>query len=382
MSRGKKILRLAVIGTTGAIVFIGLASGLWLFRFWLFLKTPAGIDTELRYINIADGMTAHKVARLLYDSGVVGSAERFYLLCRLRGVDRQLKAGDYAFHPYSTPENILKEIVTGKALVHRVTVPEGVKLSQLAHIIDREGLAPVEQILNLAGDQHLIRSLGLHVSSLEGYLFPETYFFRKTVTGSDILRTMVEEFWKHLPDEWEKQAESLGMSLHEIVIMASLVEKEAKLDRERPIIAGVFYNRLRSNMPLQSDPTAVYDLPDFSGTITSDHLKRQSPYNTYQRLGLPIGPICNPGEKSLRAALYPEKNPYLYFVSNNDGTHHFSAFLAEHNQAVLEYRKKRSNASALFPADLSEHAQAGQTNRNSKIHGNISCEEDLADYAR
>ena len=136
------------------------------------------------------------------------------------------------------------------------------------------------------------------------------------------------------------------MTLHQVVILASIVEKEAMVDSERPVIAAVFLNRLKNNMPLQSDPTAVYDLPGFSGSITPAHLKRPSPYNTYINKGLPVGPICNPGSKSIRAALFPEKVRYLYFVSNNDGTHYFSETLAEHNQAVARVIEKRKAAKA------------------------------------
>ncbi len=155
---------------------------------------------------------------------------------------------------------------------------------------------------------------------------------------------MVERFWQRLPQEWQDRLKELGLSLHEIVTLASIIEKEAVVDSERPVIAGVFYNRLKINMPLQSDPTAVYDIPGFSGPVTAAHLTRQSPYNTYRIKGLPPGPICSPGAKSIHAALYPEKVPYLYFVSNNDGTHHFSVTSEEHRKAVSHYYELKKKA--------------------------------------
>jgi UPF0755 protein len=149
---------------------------------------------------------------------------------------------------------------------------------------------------------------------------------------------MVRRFWQRLPKEWPNRVKELRLSLHEIIIVASIIEKEAVVDSERPRIAAVFYNRLKVNMPLQSDPTAVYDIPGFSGPVTAAHLTRQSPYNTYRIKGLPPGPICSPGTESIKAALNPEKGvPYLYFVSNNDGTHHFSVTAEEHQNAVSHY---------------------------------------------
>ena len=195
----------------------------------------------------------------------------------------------------------------------------------------------------MSQDKEFIDSLDLPDDGLEGYLFPETYYFTKSNNIRTILKSMVRQFRLHFPKKWEDRAKERGSSVQEVVILASIVEKEAVVDSERPLIAGVFFNRLKLNMPLQSDPTAVYDLPDFSGPITREHLQRQSPYNTYQKRGLPAGPICNPGAGSLEAVLYPEEVPYLYFVSNNDGTHRFSTTLEEHQRAVSLYRQNNKD---------------------------------------
>ncbi|MFP5213697.1 MAG: endolytic transglycosylase MltG, partial [Acidobacteriota bacterium] len=235
---------------------------------------------------------------------------------------------------------------------------EGSTVRDVAAILDRSGLVARDDILRLSGDRSFVHSLGLHGPGLEGYLFPETYSFERMQDGATMLRAMVEQFRRHLPEGWRESEKTLGRSTHDLVILASIVEKEAVADRERPIIAGVFLNRLRLDMPLQSDPTAVYDLPDFSGPVTAEHLKRHSPYNTYTIKGLPAGPICNPGEKSLEAAFHPEKTSYLYFVSNNDGTHRFSNTIAEHQQAVNRYREQRNAMKARPRSDPATHGVA------------------------
>jgi UPF0755 protein len=221
-----------------------------------------------------------------------------------------------------------------------VTFPEGSTVRTVAKILVEAGLASEYRILLLAADESFIRARGIEAKSLEGYLFPETYNFQRTQDEAALLETMLKEFRSRFSLVWQERARELGYSVHEIVTLASLVEKEARVDVERPVIAAVFHNRLKHRMPLQSDPTAVYDLPEFSGPVTHRHLQRNSAYNTYQITGLPPGPICNPGAKSIQAVLYPAEVSYVYFVSKADGTHQFSTTLAEHNHAVRNYRRK------------------------------------------
>jgi|WetSurMetagenome_2_1015567.scaffolds.fasta_scaffold00881_12 UPF0755 protein len=341
MQRVVKFLKTTSIVLGSLLVLIGMTMGAGLFDFWLFLKSPGGPRLEIRQVTIRPGMNARSVAQLLAVQGIVADANRFYLLCWLRKAGQKLKAGEYAFLPLSTPDRILEQMVLGKAIIQRVTFPEGSTVHDVARTLEERGLASSKEILRLVADRDFIKANGLSALSLEGYLFPETYFFQKTQGEVGMLKMMVGQFRRHLPEGWEQQAAELGLSLPELVTMASMVEKEAVVDFERPMIAGVFYNRLTKKMPLQSDPTAVYDLSGFSGPIAGSHLKRSSPYNTYRNPGLPIGPICNPGVKSLTAALYPEKVSYLYFVSNRDGTHQFSETLEEHNKAVSRAQQKR-----------------------------------------
>ncbi len=322
----------------------GICSFLLFFQFWLFLMLPGDAARGAVELEVPQGANAMAISKLLHSRGVISNAEMFYLVSRARRVSHRLKAGEYAFPSPSTPGDVLERLIQGRVVLHKATFPEGSTVRDVAKIIEEKGFASEAEIERLSHDKEFIRSLGLSFSSLEGYLFPETYHFQKRADGPTVLKSMVQQFWSHFPQAWRSRAEELGLSVHEIVTMASLVEKEAVLDSERPVIAAVFFNRLKKNMPLESDPTAVYDLPGFSGPITPAHLKNKSPYNTYVIRGLPAGPICNPGAKSIEAALYPAQAAFLYFVSNNDGAHQFSETLAEHNRAVNEYREARKAA--------------------------------------
>lgn len=334
-----------------------------IFYAWMFLHLPAKSAFETRQFFIPPKTGSFAVARLLESQEVVRDARGFYLLCWFRKSLHRLKAGEYAFSTMLTPDKVLDQIVQGKIVIHSATLPEGSTLWDIAKIFDQKELSSGDEILGLSKKSAFIKSLGLKANTLEGYLFPETYSFTKPIEPAAIVKSMVQQFWHHLPQEWQSRTQELGFSLHEIVTIASIVEKEAVVDSERPTIAGVFYNRLKIKMPLQSDPTAVYDIPGFSGPVTAAHLSRQSPYNTYYIKGLPPGPICNPGAKSLRAAFFPEKIPYLYFVSNNDGTHRFSATVEEHRKAVSHYYEQKKKT-----AEGQERAaQPGKT--DNAAHG-------------
>jgi UPF0755 protein len=322
----------------GASIF---ALSLLSFRYWLFLKLPTNPSSRNRIVEIKPGEDSYTIAKLLEIKGVISDAHQFYLLCRLRKSSHRLQAGEYEFAAHPTPVQVLDQLVGGRVMEHRVTIPEGATIYDVARIIGKSGLASENAILNLSKDAAFIRGLGLDVPSLEGYLFPDTYFFRKPQSPGSILKALVRQLRAHFSDAWVKHAEKNGLTVQDVLILASMVEKEAKVNRERPMIAAVFLNRLGKGMLLQCDPTTVYDLQGFTGHITASDLKRASPYNTYLNKGLPMGPICNPGLKSIEAVVYPEDVPYLYFVSNNDGTHHFSETLAEHHQAVVGYYEKR-----------------------------------------
>ncbi len=339
------------------------------FYFWLFLSLPAKPFSENKQFFIPH-TSAFGVARLLQSQEVVRDARAFYLLGWLKNSLHRMQAGEYAFSTLLTPEQVLDRIVNGKVVIHTVTVPEGSTLWDVARIFEQKELAPYNEIIEIAANAEFARSLEVKAKGLEGYLFPDTYQFKKPVTGASITATMVKRFRQRLPQEWRGRLQELGLSLHEIVTLASMIEKEAVVDSERPVIAGVFYNRLRINMPLQSDPTAVYDIPGFSGPVTAAQLTRQSPYNTYHIKGLPPGPICSPGAKSIQAALYPEKVPYLYFVSNNDGTHHFSATSDEHQKAVFHYYEQKKKAAEAKDHAIGDSVETAPSGGNSGAGAN------------
>jgi UPF0755 protein len=342
------------------MLVIAMAAGA-AFEYWLFLRSPGKAERSSRVVFIQPGTGAVAIARQLEEEGVITDAQRFYWLCLLRHAGSRLKAGEYSFPLLSTPSQVLDRMVRGDVVQHRVTFPEGADMHKVARLLAEAGLVKEDEILRLAIDPGYIHSLGMHTHSLEGYLFPDTYQFQKTQDAASLLATMLRHFRRHFPASSQDRARELGFTVNAIVTLASMVEKEARVDAERPMIAAVFFNRLKQGMRLQSDPTAVYDLPEFSGPVTRAHLQRPSPYNTYLNVGLPPGPICNPGNKSLQAALYPADVPYLYFVSNNDGTHQFSTTLPEHNQAVRNYRQKlREQQQAASP--LGAPATAGEAN--------------------
>ncbi|ROQ89875.1 endolytic transglycosylase MltG [Desulfosoma caldarium] len=320
-----------------ASIALGVGFGLRLFFFGL---TPWPSLKASAKVLIRPGTSARAVAAQLAKEGIVSDPNLFYWYARARGVAGQLKAGEYQFPAAPTPNIVLDILFEGRVVVYRVTIPEGASLKDVARLVAATDLADADDVLQWAQDRHFMSSLDVppEAPSLEGYIFPETYVFWRTDGPQDILRRMVLEFWRRFSPERQARARQMGFSVHETVTLASLVEKEAVKDEERPLIAGVFLNRLQRHMPLQSDPTAVYDLENFNGPILRRHLERESPYNTYLHKGLPPGPICNPGEKSLQAVLNAKKTPYLYFVSNNDGTHTFSRTYREHMKAVARVR--------------------------------------------
>ena len=214
-------------------------------------------------------------------------------------------------------------------------------MRQIATVLSEKELIDREKFIQLTLDSSFIKSLDLDVQSLEGYLFPDTYFFARSTPEKEIIQTFVQRLWKAFSPELLERAKQMKMTVLEVLTLASVVEKETGLSEERSMVAGVFHNRLDRNIPLQSDPTVIYAIEAFDGNIRKRDLSIESPYNTYRVRGLPPGPIANPGEAAIRAALFPTPSDYVYFVSKNDGSHQFSVTLAEHNRAVEKYQKKR-----------------------------------------
>ena len=304
--------------------------------------TPPSLDKNSKVVNILTGTSFHEIARILEENGIVRDHRSFYVLARFGSAIPKVKAGEYELHTSMTPSAVLEKLVRGDVIKYPVTIPEGFSVFQIGEILDQAKVCSKEIFLEKTKDHNFIAALDLDGDSLEGYLFPDTYNFPKGFGEEQVIRQMAARF-KTVYASLSKRAEQLGLSRRDVVILASMIEKEARDDQDRRLISAVFHNRLNRGMALQSDPTAIYDLKKRkprNERITRQDLLRKSPYNTYQILGLPKGPIANPGLRSLQAVLYPADVNYLYFVSKNDRTHHFSSTLEEHNRAVARYQRK------------------------------------------
>jgi peptidoglycan lytic transglycosylase G len=295
--------------------------------------------------------------RKLKDQGAIPHEKVFSLWARLWRLDKKIHWGVYHLDLPMTPAAVLNRMIPGRGPFHRVTVPEGLTAREIAALLDEAKVGDKERLLYAAANPALLAQIGLADKGIEGYLFPDTYYFPEGMTESEVLAAMVEEFHAAV-DPMLNQAKSAPLTPHELVTLASLIEKETGDAAERPLVAAVFYNRLKIGLPLQSDPTAVYGLEAPPKTIKHKDLLNKTPYNTYWIKGLPPGPICNPGLPSLKAALAPAAVPYLYFVSKNDGSHLFSVELTEHNRAVKTYQggeNKPAKGAEKRPAKRAAH---------------------------
>jgi UPF0755 protein len=306
-------------------------------------------------VEIPATLGALGIARHLAEQGVIRSQVVFLGLTVLRGTIRSLKAGEYEIPQGAPLLAVLQLLETGRVKPHLLVLPEGFTIRELARQIDAEGIAPAADVIRVAGSPRTAWSLGIEADSLEGYLFPDSYQVTKGMRVEEILGRMVQRFRDRAGTaDVIARAQQRDLSLHQVVTLASIVEKEAALAAERPIIARVFLNRLRRDMPLQADPTVSYALAKEGRPPTRDDLQVDHPFNTYKNRGLPPGPIGSPGRSAIDAVLEPANVPYLYFVAMDDRAHHFSTTLEEHNTAVARYRQYRARpraAAPLAPAD-------------------------------
>lgn len=292
-------------------------------------------------ISVARGSSFGTVAQKLYGAGVVSNVFSFKLLARLRGEAATIQAGDYHFAETATPGQILDRLVAGDVQRHRLTIPEGFSIKEIAERLHRSDFQDTAAFLPLTNDATLIRELGIKAASLEGYLFPETYTFDSRTNSQQLIQAMVAQCLAELPPALLAKAKEQGLNRHQLLTLASIIQKEAGNNSEMPLISAVFHNRLRRGIALQADPTVIYGIKDFDGNITRRHLREITPYNTYRVPGLPPGPIASPGRAALQAAANPAGVNYLYFVARGDGNHQFSNTLREHNAAVRRYQLKR-----------------------------------------
>jgi UPF0755 protein len=309
------------------------------------LAACAGDDTPRRVV-IPGGTSFRAAADSLDKRGVIAFPRFFRAYARLTNRDRSIQAGTYEFTSNQSWASILDALGSGRGVAHTFTIPEGFSLASIVGIVAKAIAVPPESVDVAARDTVLLRRLDVPNGTLEGYLFPDTYTFPPGTTARAVVSAMVERFEKAWKPEWDAELKARALTRHAVVTMASIVEKEARIPEERPVISAVYYNRLKSGMLLQADPTVQYALGKHVDRVLYKDLEIDSKYNTYKYPGLPPGPIASPGAPSLLAAVAPAKVPYLYFVADTDGHHEFRRTFQEHSEAIRTIRKRASAAKA------------------------------------
>ncbi|OIP34304.1 MAG: hypothetical protein AUK27_07760 [Deltaproteobacteria bacterium CG2_30_66_27] len=324
-------------GVALAVLAAVLAAAL-LSAFLLFDTHPAE-RWEGKLLLVPKGSRVPEVIGILREGGVLPHPLAFRALVLLTFTGRRLHYGEYAFPSPPSAFEAWWRLIRGDVNKYEVTVPPGANLYDIAELLEKKKLVAAEAFLAAAASPEVLRRLEIPGESAEGYLFPDSYYFVKPVTPEEVLEIMVRQFRRKVPPDTETRAREAGLSLHQVVTIASIIEKETGAEEEKPLVSGVIRRRLTLGMPLQMDPTVIYGVKRFDGTVTRKDLRTAGPYNTYLNRGLPPGPIANPGLAALAAALNPSAEEYLYFVSRNDGTHMFSRTLPEHNRAVEQSRR-------------------------------------------
>ena len=307
-------------------------------------QKPYGPSTR---VIIPRGSTFADAADSLSKANLVGWRKMFRVYARVTGGDRNIKPGTYLLKHGTPWKDIIAALNGGHGLVNTITIPEGYTISQIAPLLARTLKVPVDSVQAAVRDTSLLARLDIPTPTLEGYLFPDTYAFPLGTTASQAVHEMVYNFERRWKPDWDAKASALKINRNDLVTMASIVEKEARVPEERPVIAAVYYNRLQKGMLLQADPTVQYALGHHVGRVLYKDLEVKSPYNTYINKGLPPGPVAAPGVASLAAAANPANVPYLYFVASPDGHHEFRMTLQEHTSAI---REVRATAPAKIPA--------------------------------
>lgn len=290
-------------------------------------------------VTVPAGATFREAADSLEARGIVRSARLFRWYAARTGRDRAIKPGTYEVHPGQSWRELLDALVAGKGLLTIVTIPEGWDRRTIIPRVARALNVPEDSVRSAFADSGWRIEFAVSAETLEGYLFPDTYTFGPNTTAREAVRAMLDQFAAKWNPAWNARLDSLGLSRHAIITMASLVEKEARVPAERPVIAAVYWNRVKKGMRLQADPTVQYALPEHVSRLLFVHLEVESPYNTYRNSGLPPGPIASPGLPSIEAALYPVDVPYLFFVAHPDGHHEFRTTFAEHQRAIAMVRR-------------------------------------------
>jgi UPF0755 protein len=325
------------------IIVVALAAGAaW--YFYTGVDRPfKGYDAAEQFVEIPQGSGSAGIAKRLADAGVIQDVNSFRLALWLSGSARRLQAGEYRFDRPMSARQVADKIARGEVYVRPITFPEGLTIKQMAALYESKGLGEASAFIAAAKNAALVSAIDPAATDLEGYLFPDTYSLTRKATAEQLVARMAASFLKALTPDTIAAAAARGLTVRQLVTLASIVEKETGNKAERPLVAAVYSNRLKIGMGLQCDPTVIYALEragKYDGNLTREDLQFDSPYNTYRYAGLPPGPIASPGRASLDAAANPPDAPYLYFVSKNDGSHAFAATLDEHNRNVHEYQVK------------------------------------------
>ena len=342
LQRRSKRVSFGALRAAGTIVFL-----LLLLALYLMMWEPNSFEPSPKIVTVNRGENFSQVVDAFASSGLVAHPALFKIAGKAFGYGGKIKIGKYSFQSGVSNREILYAISTGTSTANpSVTIYEGLRGTLIAKILKREvGIDSARMILQF-GDTSLIQLKNHGASSLEGFLLPETYEFYWQVDEKEIMRDMLAEFRKFFTDSLQQQARKMKMTIGQVLTMASIVEGETVLDQERPMIAGLYYNRLHRGMKLEADPTIQYIIPDGPRRLLYNDLRIDSPYNTYKKYGLPPGPINNPGRKSILAALYPAKHNYLYFVADGLGGHRFARTYGEHLKNVRAYRRAHAMANA------------------------------------
>ncbi len=331
-------LRKTILSALAVVLFLASAAAGWGYReFSRFLERGVVVPVSL---TVKKGWSLSRVARSLEENKLISSARWFTLLGRFHGKGH-VQAGQYQFEKGETPLVILTRLRGGEIQRYKLALPEGLTVREVAARMKESGWSGTDRLLEPPG---LLKKLGIDAPSLEGWLFPDTYYYHQ---GDDLLKMvsrMTRRSQRILAEEWDGRKKGFSLNPYQTLILASIIEKETGQGEERSRISAVFHNRLRLDMKLQTDPTVIYGIPDFDGNITRKHLRTPTPYNTYTRKGLPPTPICNPGRAAIHAAIHPDTTDELYFVSKGDGTHVFSKTFKEHDAWVDIYQRKKKRS--------------------------------------
>lgn len=296
---------------------------------------PADPSNQVRVpIEISPGMTFPQITSLLEQKGIIRTAKSLAWRARLRGESPKITLGEYELSPSMPPDEVLEILTTGKVVLREISVTPGMSSWEIGPLLEKKGLLSQAEFEAAVTNPSLLVRAGISAQSFEGYLYPHTYQFSRPITAEHVIWAMIEEGEKHWPNEFTDRANVLNFSRHDMITLSSIIEKEAYNEEEKAKISSVLHNRYNESMKLRSEATVIYGLTDYDGMLTKDQLDNPHPYNTFVHYGLPLGPICNPGENSVRAALNPEQTPFLFFAQDGKGGHTFHTTEAEYKEAL------------------------------------------------